>query len=427
MARPCVDIYKYTKALLSIALIAFPVAIPFLPHINGLVVIALALTGFYLVIRRDPVLLNPCVQEKQLYMSVAIFLLSVLLVAMFANGESFSKTSIGKFLYFLLIVPVYFGVKKIGVSRAAFWYGLAAGAMVSLMVALYDVAGHDSMLRARGINHPIIFGDLALLMGVMPMAGLSWFRQQSRWHVLIPFAALLAGLLASFLSQSRGGWVALPVLAIIFVWHYRAHVARWKIISGLVLLLIFVVTVYQVPQTGVRETIYTTIDHVGRYLESDVTSPDRATSIGSRFEMWRASWILFVEHPVFGVGWGRYQEQTQLLVNRGLINQMAADFPHPHNQFMSSLASGGITGFAGMLLLFIVLILIFWRGLVNSQGHDSDKLSFALAGVILVVSFFVFNLSESFMERSRTVAFVVFYAAILMAGSFKNRMHDEDS
>ncbi|MDQ1362223.1 MAG: O-antigen ligase [Pseudomonadota bacterium] len=409
------NISKTAQVLLFVALIAFPVAIPFLPHVNGLIIVLLSLAGFYLLSRRDPVISNPDKSERQLYTAIGVFLLSVAMVALFADGKPFAETSIGKFIYFALIIPVYFCAKKLGINRAALWSGLAAGALVSAVVAIYDVAGPYHMERAMGINHPIIFGDLALLMGVMAMGGLTWFRKQSRWHVLIPVLALVAGLLASFLSQSRGGWVALPVLALLFVWHFGVHVARWKILAGMALLLVFVTGIYFVPQSGVRNTINTTIMHVDNYVNSDVSAPDRATSIGSRFEMWRASWILFIEHPVLGVGWGKYQEETQTLVNRGLINQAAADYPHPHNQFLSSLVNGGMAGLVGILVLFIIMFLIFLRVIKNGAEETSDKSHIAFTGLLLVVSFFIFNLSESLMERSRTVAFMVYYVAILLA------------
>jgi hypothetical protein len=39
----------------------------------------------------------------------------------------------------------------------------------------------------------------------------------------------------------------------------------------------------------------------------------------------------------------------------------------------------------------------------------------AFAGLVLILSFFIFSLSESILERSRSIIFVSFYLAVIMA------------
>ena len=294
------------------------------------------------------------------------------------------------------------------------------GVIVAAAIAFYDVsfgAFRDRYVgRAHGVSHPITFGNMSLLMGAMSLAGIGWFKkQQSPWYTLLPIVGALMGLLASFLSHARGGWVAIPVIAILLMWFYGKYVAKWKLGLGLMLLVLLLFSVYKVPQTGVANKLDVTVHNVQQYFNTDISHISHGTSIGSRFEMWQASWTIFLENPVIGVGWGNYQEYAKILVEQGLRHRSAGDWPHPHNQFLSSLVSGGILGFIATVALFVVPIVIFYR-VIASRNHTDDAKRMALAGLILVVSFAIFNLSESFLERSRTVGFFVFYLAVCMAG-----------
>ena len=346
------------------------------------------------------------------------------LVTSFSGFDATAVKKLGKFVLLLMVIPVYLFFRHSSFPRAAFWYGLVLGACVAATVGVWEITfdiykpGYDG--RAKGATHPIIFGDLALLMGVMSLAGTQWFRSRARWQIILPILALCMGILASILSQARGGWVAIPVFVVILLWASRRHVSTWLQFTGVGVLLAVLLAGYLIPQTGMKNKIETTAENISAYLNSPVNDNRRATSIGSRFEMWQASWQIFLQHPIKGVGWGNYREHAQRLVDQGLRHPVAAGWPHPHNQFFSAMVSGGILGLLAVILLFVLPAVIFIR-VMHAPDRSVEARRMALAGLLLMVLFAVFNLSESFLERSRTVAFFVFYLAILMAEVHRDR------
>ncbi|HKU19255.1 MAG TPA: O-antigen ligase family protein, partial [Candidatus Saccharimonadales bacterium] len=62
-------------------------------------------------------------------------------------------------------------------------------------------------------------------------------------------------------------------------------------------------------------------------------------SVGNRLEMWRAAWMLFLSHPLLGVGTGAYQPSTDRLIAEGKIMPTIASYDHPHNDYLNALAS----------------------------------------------------------------------------------------
>ena len=149
------------------------------------------------------------------------------------------------------------------------------------------------------------------------------------------------------------------------------------------------------------------------YNSRDVSDKVRYTSIGKRFEMWKAAWLIFQDNPSLGGGWGSYKGKVQELIDKGVVNQSIAKYYHPHNQFISALAKGGLLGFFGVSIFLLFPSIIFYKLIRNTS--DPTKQRLALAGLILLIGFICFSLSESILERSRSIIFFSFYLAVFMA------------
>jgi len=409
--------YSFSTVFINAALIIYPATVLSVPKVNGLIFGLFSLVGLvYLFIHRNQSL-RANRDEVWLYFSVTLFFLASLFIMLNAG---FIYKILGKYLHILLFIPVYIYLRHTGVKYFSIWYGLVAGAVVAAGVAIYDVWLTSSPriwvngdIRAMGITHPIIFGDLALILGCMSMAGLGWFKQKASWQVVYPIVALLSGVLASGLSGARGGWLAIPFLVMLFFWYIKSLFSlRQKMVSAVVFVF-FLGLIYLLPQTGVSRQVDRTIASLQQYNDSEITSKKRATSVGSRLEMWKASWKMFQDNPVLGVGWGHYKEQALLQFDQGLRNKVAAIYTHPHSQYFSALANGGILGFIILMVLFFVPARLFVKYINHGETDDIKRL--ALAGLVLIVAYMAFNVSEPMLERSRSVNFFSFYLAVFMA------------
>jgi (heptosyl)LPS beta-1,4-glucosyltransferase len=401
------------RAFAAAVVFLFPVLILVLRPADGLGLGLLALAGLGIAYRQWGGDHQASREEKLLYFAVSTFFVTALLATLVGGIDDGGVKKLGKFARLLLVIPVYVYLRWVGVSLAAFWYGLVAGTVVVAGVAMYQVWGPPQLGRAQGVTHPIIFGDLALAMGVMVLAGLGWFKERARWQVILPILAALLGLLASALSQARGGWVAIPFLVLVFVWYARARIPVWQRWAAVAILLATMALVYFIPATGVQKTMERTTTNLTAYFQSDIDDPARSTSVGTRLEMWQAAWRIYLEHPLLGVGWGHYKEAAKILIDAGLRNRSAAAWGHPHNQFFAAMAGGGSVALIGILLLFLVPAKGFADVIKRAKTPDAQRL--ALVGLLLIVAYMAFGFSEAILERVNPVSFFAFYLAVIFA------------
>lgn len=397
---------------ISISLILYPATLLLVHKVNGLISALFALMGLlYLFVHRQSARqINK--DETAFYIAVIIFFVVSLFVT-FIGG--FVYKTIGKHLHLVLAIPVYIYIRHTGFKLMYLWIGLVVGAVMSAGFALYQVA-FLNMSRAGGITNPILFGNLALVMGCMSLAGLGWFKERANWQTVFPVVALLCGVLASVLSGSRGGWIAVPFIFILFLWYLKSkYSSRQVSMLASVVVLLFAV-IYLVPQTKVGRHIDRTIASLQKYEVSEASFNKRETSVGARFEMWHASWKMFLDNPLVGVGWGHYQEQAGLQVDQGLRHKLVKKFDHPHSEYFAVLAQAGIIGFVALMLLFSIPARLFIKYIKYGKTPDTKRL--ALGGLVLIVAYMAFGVSEVMLYRSRSVNFFAFYLAVFMAGIY---------
>ena len=399
------------KFIAASAVIIFPATVLGMDNLHGLVFLIVFFLGLWLLVSDYKNIFPLLKEEKYFFFSLSI-VMGTVVVTTLVNNTDLARAD--RFLAPIMAIPVYLHFKRFLLDEKYLWIGLVLGALIAASIAIYQVFWLTTFPRATGVVNPILFGDLALLMGVMSLAGMGWFKAQKQWMVIIPALAMVAGLLASGLSLVRGAWLALPFLVLLLAWYASNRLKLKVTLLGLSLILLTVGSLFFIPQTGVQKRISASVENLVNYLNSqNVNDKDRGTSVGVRFEMWKAAGIIFMDNPVVGGGWGDYMAKTRVLADLGLVNKNTAIFYHPHNQFISALAKGGLLGFLAISILFIFPAIIFYRSIGNYSAAETQRL--ALAGLMLIVGFVGFSLTESILERSRSIIFFSFYLAALMA------------
>ena len=261
------------------------------------------------------------------------------------------------------------------------WAGLLAGTVGAAGFAVYQRFGLN-MARAEGFSMPITFGDLAMSMGLMSLAAIG----QGYWRrgAALPYLAFFAGVVASILSGARGGWLAL-LLSFVPMWSYGRHTLGRRAIATVAVILLALAAVAALPQTGVRQRI----TDVGRELtQYNHGNPD--SSVGARLEMWKGAWTMFVEHPLTGVGRANFNIGLKQLVARGSVDPAMSEYRHAHNEMLNALATQGLIGALALLAVYAAPLLFFTRALRHPGRHRP----YALAGILLVISYIDFGLTQ---------------------------------
>ena len=149
---------------------------------------------------------------------------------------------------------------------------------------------------------------------------------------------LFLGLGALFWTGSKSGW--LIALALVGIWLFRLNwPARLKWIA-LLLLVVFGLTAF-----GIRFRNYFAAG---------------ATSVGARFDYWRAAVQTTATHPVFGTGPGTFQHPyAQIKTPEAEMARLT------HNDYLEQFSDSGVIGgmayTAWIALLFITLGRRLWK------------------------------------------------------------------
>lgn len=308
----------------------------------------------------------------------------------------------------LWAIPILYLFIRVGAAQALLWFGVAAGAIAVGFSALFEYLTADDFRRADGATSAITFGNTGLLMGVLAAVGIPFFRKFGKACLILPVLALLMGLVASLLSGSRGGWVALPALATVLLWHLRRVGYRLSSLVAVVVLLVGIGTMLALPQTGVMDRVETGVSQFNQYMEDPFEHGD--TSIGARLTLWNAAWDRFMEHPVFGGGIGySFNAYLKEQVAEGNYHPSIVSQTMPHNVFLDTLALQGLVGIAGLSGIWGALGLVFSRAV---RETETELRLLGTAGLTLLIAYGLFGLTDSVMGYGPPLVFFSLYSAL---------------
>lgn len=286
------------------------------------------------------------------------------------------------------------------------WCGVSLGAIVCA-IRFYIESSAGALRPPFVFNIPLIpFANLMLLLGVLALHSVNASVRSGRFVVWLKIMACMAALYGSYLTQARGGWIALPVFAAITLLVFKHVHIRHK-----VLLLLFSITVVSGTYLGgdkIRERI-----SAGKVdIEEFVDGRNKDTSLGLRLQNWQGGWVLFADNPLFGVGRKNYPSAVRQLSENQIISPAAAVQPHTHNDILFQMASLGIFGLLAMISLYFVPAYYFFRA---AYSPDRQVRAIAGMGLTLTVGFFVYGLSDTMFFWKISYVFYTILLAVLFS------------
>jgi O-antigen ligase len=350
---------------------------------------------------------RPPARGARAFAVVCVALLaSALLSSIVHPGGLHALRVVAQFSVLAAVACAFCVAPRSGEVLGAVWTGVTAGAVLAGVTAPVVVVLVGAS-RAAGIGgHAIAFGNLALLMGVAsialaPLAHQGPFRLPERVISVAPAVAVLAGVLASALSGSRGGWLAAPVMAILLITHRRRGGTAFP---RRVATLVVAAAIAGVALGGGMpvERLADAPADVGDYVGGDLDRRAGGTTIGARFEAWRSAGQAFTESPVLGIGWGNLPDHFRDAVDRGERHPRIAEFEHAHQQLLGALASGGLIGGAAVVAVVAIPAAAFRRARGSASVRDR---AVGTAGLLVVASYVVFGLTEGILDNLAPVSF----------------------
>jgi len=309
---------------------------------------------------------------------------------------------------FLLAIPIFMILRNTRPGTlSVVAYGFPLGAIAALITTAIHPVEVDGRVTSHFLNL-IHFGDLALMLGFLSFFSINWVKKDSLPVRLLKVAGLAAGLYLAIRTGSRGGWAAIPAVALIWVvWKSPS----WKsiVLTLLALLAAGVIGYYAVDMFHQRlDALYSDI--------TGYSQGNRDTSAGLRFQIWKGALHLFMENPVFGVGPEEFKNAISSLSGTGLISAEAieAGKAEVHNEIISKTVNLGVFGAASILSIHLVPLYVFARCLKSASRQARTA---AWLGICLVTGFLIFGLTVEIFDLKMTATFYALTVAVLLAAA----------
>jgi O-antigen ligase len=311
----------------------------------------------------------------------------------------------------ILAIPVYLYVRRVGVNLDIVLIGAAIGGIFSGVIAWYEYY-YLSYSMAEGVagNH-IYFGEIALLLSTLSVFGLMAVKGYPIKLLLV--AGFIFGGYAMLISGSRGGWITLPTILILFMSYNIWNIALWKRLLGSIMMVVILFSAYHSPELPVKQRVDISIDEVVNYY-----SDNKMSSIGHRLEMWKASYLSAKDHNFLGAGENSFKSEMKRLTQEGKVHKSLQYFVDPHSQYFNTLLDQGIIGLASLLLIFFIPLKVLFNNIKNkNQSHVS-----AMFSSVLLLSYMEFMLTISTFEIQIMTLFFAFTLSIFL-GLFAHNRH----
>ena len=130
-------------------------------------------------------------------------------------------------------------------------------------------------------------------------------------------------------------------------------------------------------------------------------------SVLQRFELWKAGWQVFLQHPLFGVGTGDVVDASHQQL-REMGSPLADTELHTHNQYLNFLLAFGLLGF-GLIAFFFVRAIIKGVKQSSNQTIKQSSILYVAFLCILLISF----ISEDTLETLAGITFSVMGFSLL--------------
>ena len=279
----------------------------------------------------------------------------------------------GRLATSLLLPAVLYGViRQLEITQRQ-WSRLLA-ALVGLGIYLAftgacEVAGQWSLVFPHYISNPdlgIHFGRArgpelnAVSLGLYVTACLlcTWTllryanRRSYQLVLLVALPAMAGGVL---LTYTRSTWIGLAASGLVVAAFQISGRWRMPAFLGATLLGLLIVAASWGQLLGIKR---------------EGTVEDSEHSVGQRESFAYVSWQMFRDHPIFGVGFGRfYDRKLPYLSDRSQNFELESLRPlHHHNTLLSVLTETGLIGLAVFIGVFAAWIRSAWQLATNAKS-----------------------------------------------------------
>ena len=243
---------------------------------------------------------------------------------------------------------------------------------------------------------PILAMSIAVLQGEKHKKRFrdgGWVRMSALAGVMV-LPALI------FVTQSRGGILALVTMALLVLVQYRRQarsLAIGVLVAGVVAL-------------SAPAAVWTRLGGLAKAGDtSTLQQVDTEGSADQRFEIWRVAAAIIADNPVTGVGLGGYPQSHVEYAQASRFAPVARGTRDTHSIYLNVMAETGVVGLA---LLIAMLASVLWQGWTTVKQLRISDPDAAKQVHTLLIGLIAFMQAGIFASLHR-VAFLYVYLGVL--------------
>jgi len=365
-----------------------------------LLILALSIIGLFLKrnIKKDLK-----TWEKFLLLGFIGYFLLVFFSNVFFNGNLRDIDTASRFIF---VIPIYLYLRKSKVNIRSLEYGVLMACFIFGINSIFSEF-YDSYKLFQFSKHTGIVSFYGSMLGIASIFLLR--KNKSFSYNLIVLICAFLGVSTALLGGGRGVWIAaiLSFIIILYLNPLRSSKNEKFLISFIG--IAFGLIGYLTPMTGVKERTELAAESFSSYYQEQKSD----TSVGARLEMWKSSYLIFKENPIFGIGEGNFKEGNIELINKGLINSHVGRFNHPHGEYFTTIVEQGIVGLIVLLFLFFSPLFKCYKEskCIDLNTHSSILLVFLLS---LLLHYIFYSITNGVFDHQNTTLFFAAYLSIGM-------------
>lgn len=360
------------------------------------------------------------------------------LIWMFVTSVT-SEDPVVSFKYLLarlwFVIPAYFFAMMLLKKKENIKWMLWLSLIPLTIVVVYTLVNHAlhgfEEKPAHWVMSPFYKDHTsygAILAMYIPVSIAFYFNKQFppllRTFIFFLAVVLLAGVVFSY---TRAAWVSLiGALGLLFLLLFRVKLST--LVLGLSLSAFLFFTFYDQIIMDLERNKTDSSDNLADHATSISNISSDASNL-ERINRWNCAVRLWQERPVFGWGPGTYQfyyaafqHSTELTI----ISTNFGDLGNAHSEYLGPLSEQGL---AGMLIMVVLVLLIFYTGVQLYLTLPPGELRlFILAMLLGLSTYFVHGILNNYLDTDKaSIPFWGFTAAIVVTDVlYRNReLRDE--
>lgn len=264
----------------------------------------------------------------------------------------------------------------------------------------FDALAYD--VATGAVKYSGTFGNpnsfAIFLLSCLFIFGYLNFNCRNFWLRNFIRIVFISSLIALMLTASAAAFLGVLIAVLLYLW-FKIPYKTLSLAAGAIVLALIII----IPNP-LTNRIALRFQEEGRW---------RDPSTVMRLKIFEKSWNMFVDKPVFGIGFGQFDVQSPDYLTYRLEHYGA------HNNFLKVLAETGLVGifiYTAMLLWLFKRLLTFYVKTENQTMRN-----FIIAALMTLVATIIFSLFHTTMRSS------IVWAVYAIIAKFPAFMNEEDS